>query len=212
MSRKTKFNHPLHEVRTAISKTQSEFAKMFGVSASYIQAIELGKRNISPEFADDIMIQLGIEAESLKRQRGLPRSLLRSGKAKSKTASPKVKKLAQEFAALQSETDPRERLRARIEFYQKIFPYFASEIRYQDFVRKLEVFFSAAARDEKHLPVIMRLDRWLENAAKDFRLRAAIMKVAGRNYAVDWHPFKDVLFRSLPFLPPQEKRAATSGR
>jgi transcriptional regulator with XRE-family HTH domain len=206
MARKPRFNHPLREVRVAIGESQQQFARMFGVSASYIQAIELGQRNISSELADDIMLRLGIEAESLKRRRGFPMSLLRSDKVKLKSETVKIRKLAQEFAALQRTTVPRERLRGQIEFYQKIFPYFESEVRYEDFVRKLEVFFTGAVREKKHLTLLMRLDRWLEGAAKKFRLQAAIMKIAGRNYAEDWQPFRDLLLQSFPFLPPQKKR------
>jgi transcriptional regulator with XRE-family HTH domain len=204
MPRKPKFVHPLRAVRAAINKSQPEFAKMFGVSASYIQAIELGQRNISSELADDIMLRFGVEAESLKRKRFLPVSLLRQDKIDiENSSSSATKKLGQEFAALQEITDPRERLQFCIEFYRKIFPGFESGIPYQEFPRKLGILIEAAVREKKHLPLLIRLDRWMENAAKKFRLETTMKVVAGNRS--DWKPFREMIWQSLPFLPPQKK-------
>jgi transcriptional regulator with XRE-family HTH domain len=194
----------------ALKKSQPQFAKMFGVSASYIQAIELGQRNISSELADDIMLRFGVEAESLKRKRGLPVSLLRQDQIDIKNSSPSAtKKLGREFAALQEITDPCERLQFCIEFYRKIFPYFESEVRYQNFARKVEILFTAAVREKKHLALLIRLDRWMENAVKKFGLeptiKAVIRPYVGGNREVDWQPFRELICHSLPFLPLQKK-------
>ncbi len=116
-----------------------------------------------------------------------------------------MKKFAQKFDGLQEITNPCERLRFCIEFYQNVFPHFELDIRYQDFARKLEVFFDAAVGEKKHLTLIMRLDRWIEDAVRKFRLRTTINARAATR-KVDWQPFTQILWRSLPFLPPPKKQ------
>src|SRR5262249_9590341 len=66
MPRRPKFIHPLRVVRIGLNKSQPQFAKMFGVSASYIQAVELAERTLNDELADAIMLRFGVDAESLK--------------------------------------------------------------------------------------------------------------------------------------------------
>ena len=77
MPRKPKFVHSLRTVRAALNKSQPQFAKMFGVSASYIQAIELGQRNLTDELADAIMLRVaetlppemrGVYAEGMPKE------------------------------------------------------------------------------------------------------------------------------------------------
>src|SRR5437762_14383080 len=72
--------HPMRAVRVALKKSQSEFGRMFGLSGSYVQAIELNHRPLCDGLADAIMLRFGIDRDSLQRPRK-PRSLIGSTKA-----------------------------------------------------------------------------------------------------------------------------------
>ena len=52
-------NMALRQVRTATGLSQNRFAQLVGVSAAYIQAVELGQRNASVELAESVSIQTG---------------------------------------------------------------------------------------------------------------------------------------------------------
>jgi transcriptional regulator with XRE-family HTH domain len=198
MPRTPKSVHPLRAVRAALSKSQPEFGKMLGVSGSYIQAIELGGRELPDELADDIMIQLGVNAESLKRKRGLPVSLLQKKRIAEimdrETGAAHISELRR------LENKPRERLRFQIDLWCKILPALERSIQYQDTIRKFFLLLQAATREREHLTLLAQLDRWMENAAKKFRLQSAIIKISGSNYPRDWQPFGKMILQSLPFL------------
>src|SRR6266568_2284641 len=111
MPREPKFVHPLRTVRAALKKSQPQFANMFGVSASYIQAIELGQRKLSDELADAIMLRLGVDAESLKRRRGVPVSLIDADKAEFNYGGDHIAEAVEDYGALLRVRDRHERLR-----------------------------------------------------------------------------------------------------
>jgi len=60
MPRKPSHRHPLRQVREALNKTQSEFAKLIGSSAPTVQAIENGQRDITQEMAETVMTVTGV--------------------------------------------------------------------------------------------------------------------------------------------------------
>jgi transcriptional regulator with XRE-family HTH domain len=192
-------------------KSQQQFARMFGVSASYIQAIELGQRNISNELADAIMLQLGIDAESLKRRRSMLRSLVESGRAElmlwrgPSSERAEMYPLFDEYTKLKKIADPNERLRRSILFWQKITPHWDWYIARRALDDKLALLFEAATREKKHFPLAMRLSRWIENSVSDFRLRTTIDAVRATR-KTDWPPFMETLSESFRLLPRHEKQ------
>jgi transcriptional regulator with XRE-family HTH domain len=204
MPRTPKFVHPLRAVRAALNKSQPEFGKMFGVSGSYIQAIELGGRELGDELADAIMLRLGVDAESLKRKRGIPTPLLQ----KKRIAEIMDRETgAAHIAELRRlENKPRERLRFQIDLWCKIVPALEGSIPYQDTIRKLFLLLKAATRKGEHLTLLAQLDRWMENAAKKFRLRSTIIEISGSNYPRDWQPFRKMIWQGLPFLSPKVEK------
>lgn len=54
-----KRNKALHQVRMAVGATQSQFARTIGVSTAYVQAMELGVRDVSGEIAEEIAVMTG---------------------------------------------------------------------------------------------------------------------------------------------------------
>jgi transcriptional regulator with XRE-family HTH domain len=196
--------HPLWAVRTALKKSQSEFGKMFGLSGSYIQAIELGGRKLRDELADDIMLALGVTAESLQRKRGMPTPLLQEKRIAKMMDRETCAAIISELRRLENKAGGR--LRFQIDLWRKILPALQGSIRYQNTTRKLFLLLNAATHERKHLLLLARLDRWMENAVKKFRLKSRIMNITGGSYGEDWQPFKEMMRQDLPFLLPQKKQ------
>jgi transcriptional regulator with XRE-family HTH domain len=219
MPRAPKFVHPLRAVREAVNKSQPEFAKMFGVSGSFIQAIELGQRNLSDELADAIMLRLGVDAESLKRKRGLPVSLIGLNKAEFLLQSERSDDLEkvypfvmrhEDYKALEKVRDQGERFRRSVVFWQEtIVPAWKSEHwQVRDALEnKLRLLFEAAERENKYHAVAMRLSRWIEDAVNEFRLRTTIdvirKPLSGRD--AQWPTFMETLSESFTLLPLSKK-------
>lgn len=208
MPRKRK--HPLCEVRNAIEMSQPQFAKMFGVSASYIQAIELGQRGkrstrsaIYDQLCDDIALRLGVIAESLKQERGMPTALLGKKTIAAMTDRATGAAILSELRRL--EHRPRKRLRYQIDRWRKMLPAIKASIRSQDILRKLFVFVEAAGREKKELTALCQLDRWIENQVAAFNLRTTV-KVVAQCRGFDWRPFNETLLLALPILSPQQRR------
>ena len=203
MPREPKFTHPLRTVRAALKKSQPQFAKMFGVSASYIQAIELGQRNLTDELADAIMLRLGVDAESLKRKRGVPVSLIGSNKAEFLLQSESrddLEKVYKDYKALKKVRDQGERFRRSVVFWHKtIVPAWRSEQwQVRDALdNKLGLLFEAAELENKYHAVAMRLSRWIDDAVNEFRLRI------GRD--AQWPTFMETLSGSFTLLPLSKK-------
>jgi transcriptional regulator with XRE-family HTH domain len=193
----------LRTLRAALGKSQPQFAKMFGISASYVQAIELGQRTLNEELADAIMLRLGVDAESLKRKRGAPVHLIGSGKAEftlwsgrrdlyhitehpehwfttaeeTSRSQAEMDKVVKEYAALNKVTDQRERFRCCVLFWQKriVLAWKSDQWQVWDVLdNKLRLLFEAAEREHKYHSVAMRLSRWIDNVVREYRLRTTI--------------------------------------
>ena len=66
MPKKPRFVNQVRRLRTdALHLTQPQFAKLIGISASMLQAVELGVRKLSPALADRISYATGVDPESL---------------------------------------------------------------------------------------------------------------------------------------------------
>jgi transcriptional regulator with XRE-family HTH domain len=203
MPHKPRFNHPLRELRDALGKTQWQFARMFGVSRPYIQAIELGQRTINDTLCDDIAAKLGVTAKSLKEKRGMPRALLSEVVVWlmpvriRERILPRLEKL---------QDQPRERLHYQLELWGKLLPAIEKSVDRKYFERKLGIFLDAAAREKKLRPVLLKLDRWIENQIASCNLRSTIKSLA-RNAKYDWRALDE-----WPINLPDQSLAGETGR
>jgi transcriptional regulator with XRE-family HTH domain len=196
MPRKPRFVHPLRCVRNAVGMSQTAFANAFGVSASFIQAIELGERNLNDDLADKLTLRYGISARSLRQKQGVPRHLFDSNEphplpripASEKarmvvhhglTIPQAMKDMFEEFRALKRIKNQRKRLRAMIAFWKaKIVPTSENKGQVLDVAgmldNKLALLFIAAQYKNKYFPLAMRLNRWIDNQVHEYRLRTTI--------------------------------------
>jgi transcriptional regulator with XRE-family HTH domain len=186
--RRPKFIHPLRRLRETLGKNQPQFAKMFRISPSYVQLIELGKRPLTDELADEIMLRLGVDADSLKR-RGKPQPLIGSTKAAYTISSidaetfktpTGLENVSGEYYAVQTITDWKERLRRSIALWRKMTPHWNLYFVRRALERKLALLFEALSPDRAHpanherfLSVAMRLSRLIEDVVHDYGLRNA---------------------------------------
>lgn len=211
MPRRPKFIHPLRVVRAALNKSQPEFAKMFGVSASYIQKVELGQRTLDNELADAIMLRLGVDAESLKRKRGAPISLIDVDKAEFTYGGDDIAKSIEDYGALLKVRNKYERLRRSVLFWRiNVLPdWELNHWRVRNALdNKLDLLFEAAEREKKYHSVAMRLSRWIENAVSEFRLRTTINAIRNSRSGRDaqWPAFMDTLSSSFRLKPRSRRR------
>jgi transcriptional regulator with XRE-family HTH domain len=177
MSRRSKANHPLAHVRIALRKSQQEFARMFGVSASYIQAIELGQRSINDELADAIELQLGVRASSLKNEQGLPTVWLLQETTVALMMPQRISTpILSELRKLRAK--PLERLRYQLALWRKMLPAMEEKAPRKEIVEKLLILLDAAARERKQLTTLSRLDRWIEDQIALLNLRRAVGLIA----------------------------------
>jgi transcriptional regulator with XRE-family HTH domain len=184
--------NPVKIVRKLLGKSQPEFASWFGKSDSYIQKVELGKKDLSQHVADAIMLRLGIDSESLKKKSGWPVSLLDTKRfffpyrnpyadASKKDNTAAVRKLDRELAKLAEIKQPALRLKRSMEFWQK-----NAEASYWEentaavgaaLNVKLTLMFLAAQQRGNYPAVALMLSRWIEQTIVDFRLRNTITQL-----------------------------------
>jgi transcriptional regulator with XRE-family HTH domain len=181
--RKSQSDHPLAKVRIALGKLQKEFAEMFGVSASYIQAIELGQRGKNPkhsaiydQLCDDIELQLGVRASSLKQEHGEPIVWLLQEQTVAlmpqRISAPILSKLRK------LRDKPLERLRYQLDLWKKMLPTIEARAPRKQVVEKLLILLDAAAQQRKQLTALSRLDRWIEDQIALLNLRKAVGLIA----------------------------------
>ncbi len=96
MPRRPKFNHPVRVIRTSVKLTQEKFAAEMGLSASALQAIELGKRRakqgIDPLLAARIAVRFGAKPGTFERPDLVPLDL--TGRPYSCFSPARLEKLA----------------------------------------------------------------------------------------------------------------------
>jgi transcriptional regulator with XRE-family HTH domain len=231
--RRPKFTNPLRVVRDALGMSQPQFAGILGISASYLQAIELGQRDLRDDLADEIMLRYGVDAESVKRKRGMPRHLIGSNAAHYTllTASSKswmpaesrrvvyhglriprvIRDRLEEYRALWKPKNERERLRRMILFWkEKIVPAWQSDqSRVRDVLNnKVGLLFEAAERENKYYSVAARLSRWIDKVVRECQLRTTIdavsMSRTGRQ--TEWPTFMQTLSKSFGLTPHPRQR------
>jgi transcriptional regulator with XRE-family HTH domain len=191
--------HPVRAVRDAAEVSQAEFAEMFGVSRSYIKAIEIGKRKLGDNLANAIMLRFGIDADSLKKDRRSPVSLIKldkagflysgSGFARKFRCPADVGKQPRGFEKFRRDLgqakneldvlrrDKRAQLSRLISFWQNnVLPSWELDrerVR-ASLKRKFDVTLEAAAKGSEFYAVAMHLDNCLDAAADEFGLKRAI--------------------------------------
>ena len=219
MPRRPRFIHPLRAVRRALGKSQLQFARMFGVSASYIQAVELGQRNLNDELADAIMLRCGVDASSLKRKRGKPEflsyfneeladAILRSGKHHV-PVNPETWRAVEEFADLRKVTDERERLRRLFAFWRCVILPALKAYQWQVHAAlggKVALLFEAAERENKYYSVAMQLSRVIDTLVDEHDLLTTINVIRGRPRGTRWPSFMDILSLSFRLKPRRRRR------
>jgi len=175
MPKKPKTSNPVRLVREALGKSQSQFARMFGVSQSFIQAIELGKRPMNDDLADAIAVRVGVRPDSLKHKVGIPTAMLFGA-----GAGLKDQIAAWEKNATFLNDDAVDNLR-------------------DNFVPMLEVLAEAAMREKKGVVLSLKLSRWIDATTADLGLNGTIKVVTRKKKSlgteVDWRPY--FLERSL---------------
>ena len=66
MPKRPRFVNQIRLLRTEYLKlTQPQFARLIGVSASMLQAVELGMRRVSEDFANRVAYATGVDPECL---------------------------------------------------------------------------------------------------------------------------------------------------
>ena len=167
------------------------------MSTSNIQKIELGKRTISDELGDAIMLHSGIDPQSLKR-RGRPRHLAES---RVMWHGPLT---TDQYDRLRKIRNP---LRRSITLWQRLSLDWSWGRPYGALFRKLELLFEAARLEHKHFSLGIQLDRWIENKKIEFRLRTKISANLARTNE-DWPPpFIETLSENFKLLLQARQRA-----
>lgn len=224
MRRQPEFVHPLRALREAFKISQSEFGKMFGVSASLIEGIELGKRNLNDDLADAIMLRFGVDAESLKQKHGAPVSLVLLDKfgfvygveGGDKGVGPfpttrEVLKAARACDRLPKIRNERERLRLSVLFWQNyVLPnWWMNHKRVRRaLAHKLYLLSEAAKQKNQFHAVAMRLHRWIDKTADKYRLRKTInvIRNSKNGDAAQWPTFIETLAPHFWQKPPRQRK------
>jgi len=172
---------------------------LLGISASYVEAIERGDRQLTNEMADEIGLRYGIEPQSLQKKNGFPRSILDSKKFHFSFNDPNMvddpepetdleilksmkkslergKELIDELDAISEVSDKWERLERSMRFWQRhVLHWKLNHQPIENVLRhKLGLVFEAAKQDNKFYPVTMRLSRFIEYVVAEFKLRQTI--------------------------------------
>ena len=178
MPRKPPFENPVRLLREALGQTQSEFARLIGVSPKYLQKIELGERPLTDDLADFMMAAFGVSPDSVKQKKGRPLHLL---------GNRGHRDLGNNISSWQFFTDKVEEWTRRDDLCQYFLP-------------KLDVLLDAARRKKqaaaykypKAIAVSLRLNRWIDQTVDDFGLRQSINMVLAEREKdgkpVRWEP------------------------
>lgn len=169
MPKKPKFDHPVRLVRDALELTQPKFAKVLGISESYLQKIELGRKTISDDLANLIMARFGIHATSLKSKDSIPKPLLW---ARGGTLKDRIKEWEDQIKILNGEVQETFREHMAI---------------------KMDVLFEAASAQNKGVALGASLDRWMAQVEEELNLKATIQRILkernSKGADLEWIPY-----------------------
>jgi transcriptional regulator with XRE-family HTH domain len=218
---KTKCHHPVRWVRALAGKSRAKFARLFGISDSYVEAIERGDRQLTDELRDKIALLYGLDDRSLKLRSGFPRSVIDTKRldfnsfydpdlaeppagasdkeitAAMIAALDRGMELFQELEALPKVRNKYDRLQRSMIFWQKYVLHSKQSHTPVENVlsNKLGLLFEAAAQEEQFYPLAMELSRWIEHAVSKYRLRSAItvLRNSRDGEAGEWPTFMESL-------------------
>jgi transcriptional regulator with XRE-family HTH domain len=177
MPRKPQFESPVRQVRKALGKTQTEFARTLGVSRKYVQKIELGERPLTDDLADFFMAAFGVTQSSVRQRDGQVLHLL--GDYTHRDLGANIRSW---------------------QIYTDLIESWTGGDLHHYFLPKLDVLFDAARRKKqvaaykypRAIAISLRLNRWIDQTVDDFGLRQSInMALAEREKAgkpVLWEP------------------------
>ena len=190
MPRHPTTENPVRFLREALGKTQSAFANEIGISAKYLQKIELGERPLTDDLADFFMAAFGVTQDSVRERTGRPLHLLENEDHLDLVAN---------IATWQSMGDLLETfIQQDIEAY---------------FLPKLQLLFAAAKpnqlvgarRTKKIMQLGLRLDRWINDMIEVFDLNAAVAKELQKRKQegreVIWEPSLVIASGNHPGVP-----------
>jgi transcriptional regulator with XRE-family HTH domain len=176
MPRKPKNSSPLRELRSALQKTQQQLGRALGVSRRYIQAFELGQRPIPARVCDEIELQFGVKANSLKQRQGFPVVWCLEERTIALMPQRISGPILKELRKLRGK--PRERLRYQINRWKEMLPRMEEKAPRDDTLHKLQILLDAAAAKHKQMSALFQLDRWIEDQIVSLNLREAVVSIA----------------------------------
>lgn len=162
--------HPLRIVRKSQGLSRTKFARLFGVSASWIEKIEIGRSELNDELAEAIMIRYGLSAVSLKVKPGADRW------TKPKSIYGRVLPNAGAVA------NQIERWKLASEFVND-----SADGALMALVYRLRILIRAATAKNCAAAAILSLEGWINKTIEDLRLRFEIRKSANFDYD-NWLP------------------------
>src|SRR5262245_33776410 len=208
MPRLPRFIHPVRAVRQALKKTQRQFAKMFGVSTSYLQAIELGTRKVPDHLADSIMLRFGVDPDSLKNKHGRPEFLLASDKMDlfygglRAPNTPLTNRVLREFDERKTLADEHEQWRRAFAFWHHlVLPAWQHDHArvHGSLTRKLNLLLEAAQHDNNFHCVALHLTRLIDALAREYRLHTIIdaVSIERTGHKAQWPSFMETISPSF---------------
>ncbi|MGI8962725.1 MAG: helix-turn-helix transcriptional regulator, partial [Bryobacteraceae bacterium] len=190
--RPPQFKNPVRHIRNALGFTQPQFAKFLGVSASYIEKLELGERLVNDSISTRIALAVGVFPDSLKKKRGRPRHFYPDTEGS----------LADRIQAWRAFIEPVD-TGAEDTFAAVSLP-------------KLRILTEAAVLKAKGLTLLALLDGWIEKISRELGLQPAI-NAALRNAREDgrdiqWSNVVSIVSsgRDAEIILVANQRAATS--
>jgi hypothetical protein len=142
---------------------------MFGISESYVQAIELGQRTIKPDLAEAIMVCCGVTPASLMKKRGQPQRCLGETPI---SWSDYIKQWQAQVSVFNDDT---------------------VENFVETFVPMMKVLCEAAAHQRKGIQLSLKIARFIDTMTDEFNLRAKVNGLMKERLAegrpVTWTPY-----------------------
>lgn len=211
---------PLRVIRELLELSRAKFGELFGCTERYIEAVEYGEQPATESLIVEVSLHFGIEPDSLRRNRGCPRSLITGNKIRVTFIDPgtnsgePIERIVSlnEFPSWRNASDEYERLAVKMALWQQyVICYERNHERIGEVLtRKMSLLLHAAAELDRYYSVTLNLDRWIEYTADTYQLRKRInelrlrMARAGEN--AEWPPFFEMLKDSFNLSPPKRRR------
>ena len=188
---------------------------MFGISTSYLQAIELGTRKVPDHLADAIMLRLGVDPDSLKNKHGHPEFLLASDKVDLFYGglrcpdTPLTNRVLREFDERKTLADEHEQWRRAFAFWRHlVLPAWQHDHPQVENVlqHKLTLLLEAAERYGQFHTLALHLTRVIDALVREYRLHTIIddVSIERTGHKAQWPSFMETISPSFRL---KQKRA-----